>query len=214
MHRSSPLILSLLVFCALTWFLYRHDIRGACFWDAHVYSRAVSASMHGGDPYSAQSPHLMFVYAPLVLKMMSTARLIFPGRALWYAYLALACAASVCLPVLISLCLGIRWLSIPVSILISSLLPGFMAESAAQRQCGCRALRDGPPGSTFRSPLRQVVSFLRRGSRFCAHQTTDARLSPLLLLAWIHSFQRRFHSRCSSGLSRAASVYARSLSSL
>jgi hypothetical protein len=70
----------------------------------------------------------MFVYAPFVLKMMSTARLIFPGRALWYAYLALACTASVCLPVLISLCLGVRWLSIAVSILISSLLPGFMAE--------------------------------------------------------------------------------------
>lgn len=70
----------------------------------------------------------MFVYAPLVLKMVSTARLILPGRALWYAYLALACTASVCLPVLISLCLGARWLSIAVSILISSLLPGFMAE--------------------------------------------------------------------------------------
>jgi hypothetical protein len=122
-----PCILSVLVVSALTWFLYQHDLRGHCFWDAHVYLRAISAYRHGADPYSAQS-NLMFVYSPLVLEMMNLGRLVFPGPILWYLYLALACTASLCLPVLVSLCLGIRWLSISISILIFSLLPGFMGE--------------------------------------------------------------------------------------
>lgn len=93
-----------------------------------MYARAVSAYIHGGDPYSSQFPHLMFVYSPLVLKIMTAVQLIFPGRVIWYAYLALACAATLCLPVLLSLCIGIRWLSAPVAIIIFSLLPGFIAE--------------------------------------------------------------------------------------
>ena len=92
-----------------------------------MYLRAISAYGHGADPYSAQS-NLMFVYSPLVLEMMNLGRLVFPGPILWYLYLALACTASLCLPVLVSLCLGIRWLSISISILIFSLLPGFMGE--------------------------------------------------------------------------------------
>src|ERR1700733_14495007 len=124
-----PCILSVLVVSALTWFLYQHDLRGHCFWDAHVYLRAISAYRHGADPYSAQS-NLMFVYSPLVVEMMNLGRLVFPGPILWYLYLdlALACTASLCLPVLVSLCLGIRWLSISISILIFSLLPGFVGE--------------------------------------------------------------------------------------
>jgi hypothetical protein len=123
-------ILSLLFFCGVTCFLYVHDLRGApgAFWDAHVYSKALSAYRHGGDPYSAESPHLMFVYSPAVLKTMAAARVIFPARVLWYVYLALSCTASVCLPILISACLGTRWLSMSIAILIFSLLPGFAAE--------------------------------------------------------------------------------------
>ena len=92
-----------------------------------MYLRAISAYRHGGDSYNAQSPHLMFVYSPLVLKMMNAARDVFPGPVLWYLYLALACTASLCLPVQFSR-LGIRWLSISISIVIFSLLPGFMGE--------------------------------------------------------------------------------------
>jgi hypothetical protein len=123
-------ILSVVAFCAMTCFLYLHDIRdnGGPFWDAHVYARAVSAYRHGGDPYNAASPHLMFVYSPLVLETMAAARLVFPPGMLWYAYLALACTASISLPILISACLGIRWLSASIAILIFLLLPGFMAE--------------------------------------------------------------------------------------
>ena len=128
----------------------------------------------------------MFVYAPLVLKMMSTARLIFPGRALWYAYLALACAASVCLPVLISLCLGIRWLSIPVSILISSLLPGFMAEFS---------LLSGNVAAVLYAMVLLALLFALRSDRwspFYAAVVVSALIKPPMLAFLLFSFLRGY----------------------
>ena len=128
----------------------------------------------------------MFVYAPLVLKMMSIARLIFPGRALWYAYLALACTASVCLPVLISLCLGIRWLSIPVSILISSLLPGFMAEFS---------LLSGNVAAVLYAMVLGALLFALRSDRwspFYAAVVASALIKPPMLAFLLFPFLRGY----------------------
>lgn len=179
-----------------------------------MYLRAISAYGHGSDPYSAQS-NLMFVYSPLVLEMMNLGRLVFPGPILWYLYLALACTASLCLPVLVSLCLGIRWLSISISILIFSLLPGFMGEFS---------MLSGNIAVVLYAMILSPLLFALHTNRWswfyvavilsALIKTTYARLSPVSTFARIHHSRFPFRSCSSSGLSPSAPVHARSLSSL